>query len=264
MNSLFGQTALEAGQLDCYFALINPAQRIHNSEFEALLSPIERERYQQISAPDQRQEYLCARALLRSVLSLYGDKAPGEWLFEYDRFGKPTLSNAEGLELNFNLSQAVGVVACVVSRGQRIGIDLEYHPDGEAMLEVADNYLAPAEIEALDALPKPERVESFFRYWTLKEAYLKARGEGQSGLALDSFAFAIDEQAVAFTAPPGDEGQWYFESIRPAADYSAAIAVEGEPQTLRFFQCQPLVSVQALDGVDSLWHSLSNFPAAVG
>src|SRR5437762_2831092 len=63
----------------------------------------------------------------------------------------------------------------------------------------------PGEKRALDLMPESERVEAFFRCWTRKEAYVKARGEGLS-LPLDSFEISLapDTQTLVVTAP--DDG----------------------------------------------------------
>ena len=66
------------------------------------------------------------------------------------------------------------------------GVDVEQIRETKDLNEIAARYFSKAEYLRLLTVPEPLRTESFYRCWTMKEAYLKARGEGL-GLPLDSF-----------------------------------------------------------------------------
>ena len=96
--------------------------------------------------------------------------------------------------LQFNLSHTRGFVACAISIANAVGIDVEAvsrNPD----IEVADRFFSPREVAILRAMPPERQPETFLRFWTLKEALIKATGEGLSR-ALDSFSFASFEQRI--------------------------------------------------------------------
>ena len=84
------------------------------------------------------------------------------------------------------------------------------------------------EVTALEALPPSARFEGFFRYWTLKEAYIKALGAGLS-VALDSFAISPQSQEpVRFLrSDRGDSANWTLHTLEPAERYAAAVVTEG-------------------------------------
>jgi len=63
------------------------------------------------------------------------------------------------------------------------------------LLDLAEKYFAPSEIAALHSSQDEDRLKRFLEYWTLKEAYTKARGLGLS-VPLSQFSFAIDGEAV--------------------------------------------------------------------
>ena len=53
-------------------------------------------------------------------------------------------------------------------------------------------------------MPPAEQVTGFFRYWTLKEAYIKAVGSGLA-MSLQSFAFTLVPPRITFEAGSGDD-----------------------------------------------------------
>ena len=195
-------------------------------QFESLLADDELARYNQLRFPEHRREYLVSHALLRATLARYADIPPVDIRFQQNAFGKPELVGAGALaDLRFNMSHTHGLAFCAVTRSGDIGADVEYHTENQALLEIADHYFSPSEVDDLLALPDGERRAAFFRYWTLKESYIKSRGEGLS-LPLDSFSFLLNGQSIGFESGrephPAD---WHFFSLQPAPDYSAAVAL---------------------------------------
>src|SRR5262249_14908767 len=134
-----------------------------------------------------RREFVAGRALLRAALTRYADVPPGSWAFQNDARGKPHLV-AGSPALSFNVSHSSGVVACIVARKGRVGVDVESRARSTDPLDLAKRYFAPQEAEELMALSDGQQRRRFFEMWTLKEAYAKARGLGL-GLAFDSFTF---------------------------------------------------------------------------
>ena len=65
----------------------------------------------------------------------------------------------------------------------------------------------------------------FFRLWTLKEAYLKARGIGLS-IPLDRVVVSVDEGPPAIVALDGDDpSAWSVEAFEPGPELVGALAV---------------------------------------
>src|SRR5262249_38404375 len=150
-------------------------------------------RHRRFLFAEHRHQFLISHALLRQVLSLYVDVAPAAWVFSTTAHGKPEIAAPAGPpSLRFNLSHPPGR-ACLAARlGGEIGVDVENMQRREVGLELAERYFASDEVAHLRRLEGAERKSAFFDYWTLKEAYLKARGLGLS-LPLDAFAFSLPE-----------------------------------------------------------------------
>ena len=140
--------------------------------------------------------------------------------------GKPALHPIHQLEgIEFNISHTNGAVACGIVRGFAIGVDIEDEEGTGDGLNIAQAYFAPAEFMLLRAAPEAQRKELFLHLWTLKEAFVKALGQGLS-IALDGFAFSLSPVAISFSdARWGDPRCWQFESITCTARHRLSIAL---------------------------------------
>jgi len=191
------------------------------------LSPDERTRWARFRFPHDRRDYAAAHALLRTSLSQYADLAPGSWQFREAPGGKPQLVPADGVPpLSFNLSHTHGLVACAITNGADVGIDVEavarHVGDG-----VAERFFSPREnADIRQCASEPLRARRFIELWTLKEAYVKAIGTGLAH-ALDSIVFDVaDRESIVFLAPPGvDVAAWSFSLTMPTEHHCLAVAV---------------------------------------
>ena len=197
--------------------------------WEAWLSPEERARHRRYAFAKDRDLYLVARGMVRSVLSGYTGVPPAAWRFAADPNGKPAVAAPAGHgAFRFNLTHTDGLVACAVAVGREVGVDaedIERRGDPE---NLARHYFAAAENAQLARVPAGRRRELFFRFWTLKEAYLKARGLGLS-LPLGDFAFDLATAGPpTITFAPGlddDPRAWQFAEVRPTPRHVLALAV---------------------------------------
>ncbi len=201
---------------------------------DALLSAHERARRDRFVFERHRRQFLLAHALVRATLSHYTGVDPASWTFEENQWGRPEVASpAVPLPLRFNLSHTDGLIACAVTLARDIGVDVEDVTRRAAGLDIAERYFAEAETGALARVPEPERDRAFFDYWTLKEAYIKARGMGLA-LPLGAFAFQLTPAAhptIAFTAELDDDPRaWQFQLFRPTDTHRLALAVREPPE----------------------------------
>ena len=125
-----------------------------------------------------------AYLLLKKLLSEENITNP---LFKTGKHGKAYISNHENI--HFNLSHSGKVVLCAIS-DREVGIDIEYI-DPEIDLNIAKHYFYNSEYENI--MKAENRFEEFFKYWVLKESYMKYTGLGMN-LELDSFEIVIDDE----------------------------------------------------------------------
>ena len=203
--------------------LANPEQR---ATMLAVLSAGERERLDRFRFEGDRHLFLVAHALLRLALSRLADVDPHAWEFCAGPHGRPEIA-APRSRLRFTLSHTRALAACAITIDGDIGLDVE-NTSRRVGLEIADRFFSLREARALRRVAGPAQPARFFEYWTLKEAYLKARGLGLS-LPLDRFSVYRDRRGVwriAF-APSVDDNpsRWRFWSWRIGGVHQAALAM---------------------------------------
>ena len=239
---------LGSGDIHVWFAEPDAADSPDIIErYESLLAEDELESYQHLRTAIHQREYLVSHALLREVLSQYHEETPDFWSFERNKYGKPEVAGSYD-DIHFNIAHASGLVACVVSRAGDVGIDVERHTNGRAMLSVADHYFSPQELAYLESVSEQEKDACFYRFWTLKEAYIKAVGQGLSTPLVD-FSFNISSlNDISIEGSHGDaEQDWQFWLLQPMADHTSAVAVRGKDCTLKAFSSTPLIEFNELD-----------------
>lgn len=218
---------LPPGRIDVWLARPDDLDAAQERSCLALLSEEERGRCDRFVASGARLQYLAAHALLRLTLSRYAAVRPEDWTFGANAFGRPHVETTAGLGLHFNLSHTDGLVAVAVAADPLIGVDVESMRRAKDLEGLARSVFSGHELAAFSAGPdEAERRDLFFALWTLKEAYIKARGLGFS-LDLDSFAFDVSGPApsIRFSERcPDDPARWRFWRFRPTPDHFLAIA----------------------------------------
>jgi 4'-phosphopantetheinyl transferase len=136
-----------------------------------------------------REAFTAAHALTRAMLSEVTGKPTAAWRFAEGEYGRPELASCCAIDgLRFNISHTRGLVTCAVAY-RDVGVDVE-SADRAVDLDLADTVFAPEEALVLKSAPPALQRDLFFRLWTLKEAFIKATGEGLNR-PLGSFSFTL-------------------------------------------------------------------------
>ncbi|MBM3779931.1 MAG: 4'-phosphopantetheinyl transferase superfamily protein [Acidimicrobiia bacterium] len=198
----------------------------------SLLSAEEQTRARRFRFAEDARDYVLAHALVRESLSASPagrSVEPPAWAFGVAPGGKPFAE--PGGTPSFNLSHTRGLVACAVSEGAPVGVDVERADRLVDARAVAARYFSRAERAWLDRLDASAFATGFLTLWTLKEAFVKAVGAGLS-FPLPEAAFALDgPSTIVFHGPPAASGpSWHFALFQPTSDTRLAVAVQaGEP-----------------------------------
>lgn len=206
-----------------------------------LLDDEERARHDRFVFERDRLLFRVSHAMMREVLASYlGTRNFG---YTTGHWGRPELAEPVQPPLYFNLSHTHGLAALLVAGIPGCGVDVEGVDRLQDPLAIAEHSFAPSEVAALHALATSRQRERFFAYWTLKEAYIKARGMGLS-LSLQGFAFDLETEGsetgrdgetgetrgdtISF-APDFDDpgGPWWFQRWSPTPRHRGALALRG-------------------------------------
>ena len=183
-------------------------------QFHQWLTPEEAARRLRYRRPQDQLRFLVGRGMLRTLLQRYTGVEASRWQFELGPYGRPdaVCGDAGVAAPRFSLSHSRGTsIAAFSFDVDEVGADVEAR-DRMAHADLARRYFAPTEAEVVEQATETDRGELFLRFWTLKEAYVKAVGQGIS-LGLDTFAFSLRGQlppTVSFASPGNDPSQWHF------------------------------------------------------
>lgn len=212
--------------------------------YDALLTDEERARMARFRQPADRVRFVLGRAMARTMLSTFAPVDPRTWRFRLNSHGRPELSMTGALaRLRFNLSHTRGLVACAVALDSDVGVDVE-QIDRSLEHDVAGRFFSPREVADLRALPPDEQPRVFFDYWTLKEAYIKARGLGLA-IPLHHFSFVLRPPAepIIFFEPELDDDPSVWQFVQtcptPAHRLGLAICCGGARRPVHFHAVRP-------------------------
>jgi phosphopantetheinyl transferase len=164
----------------------------------------------------------------RQVLSRYAEVRPADWQFGLGEQGKPHLVDTS-LALDFNLSHSGDWLACAVTAGAPVGVDIEECKPGRNVMTLARRFFREEEVAALESCNDAGQGDRFYDFWTLKESAVKARG-GVLVSGLDSRGFALvfnsdpvsGHGGIALTTPDG-AGTAQYCLLDPLPGYRLAI-----------------------------------------
>ncbi|HEY3043359.1 MAG TPA: 4'-phosphopantetheinyl transferase superfamily protein [Vicinamibacterales bacterium] len=182
-------------------------------------------------SPRDRDRFISARGILRSLLGEYLGRPAAAIQFTYETAGKPALRALDhDPPIRLNVTHSGDMAAYVFARNREVGIDVEAVRSDLSVEEVAERLFSPYELAELQTLPPEQRNEAVFLCWTRKEAYVKARGSAL-GIPLDSFHVSLTpgkpERLVS-----DDSGRWLLRSFFPGEGYVGAVVVEGQDSVL--------------------------------
>ena len=183
------------------------------------LSAHEAHRLAQISAPLRRRQFLAGHWLARQALSAFARAAaPQLWGLSANAAGAPAVLGHPHLHLS--LSHSADWVVCAVSDAP-IGVDIEAPARARDWARMAATVFSEVELKDVGGLDPADKLQQFYRIWTLKEAWFKSQGEA---LALEQLA-ALHTQAMP--AGQGNARVWQPEGVTLALVASAAAQIVG-------------------------------------
>jgi len=209
-------------------------------KLDQTLSIDERSKAGRFHFEEHRRRFIARHGILRLILGCYLSVEPSAIRFCYEKNGKPRLQNAFGkTDIQFNLSHSGGLALYVFTRDHEVGVDLERIRDFPEMERIVEQFFSVKERVVFGALPISEKKETFFSWWTRKEAFMKAIGDGLS-YPLDTFDVSVapgkPAELLRILGGAKEASRWSIGKVRPAEEFAGAFVVEGGDLDVQYWQ----------------------------
>jgi phosphopantetheinyl transferase len=192
-----------------WIAFLADTGQFGESELMDCVSAAEAAQASRIADAEERRHLLVRRSFQRSFLkTVIGWQGSGAGLpMHAARDERPRCDAAPGLCLSFSSSGPLAV-ACASSGGDA-GVDVERVRPAENATALAERFFSPPEARRIASLEASLQGLEFLRYWTIKEACLKAIGKGVV-YGLDRFAIKPIGGGYAVEPPAefGNAASW--------------------------------------------------------
>lgn len=237
MNNIVYEKKLTDDQIEIWQVDFTEDMFLKLNAYFYVLSKEERCNANSFKIDYHKRFYILSRIILRLLLSKYIDIAPELINIHKNKYGKPFIKPAV---LNFNISHShqklvVGISKC------KVGIDIEYVDLNFNFSEIIDIVLSANEKKIIKKLDYPIQYRQFFRYWTQKEALLKAIGIGLN-LELHTIEIPYNNEFYSGNSYLHKIKKWYvvpFNSF--SKNYIGHIAYKNKnSKMIRYYNCNEL------------------------
>ncbi len=219
-------TPLLKGEVHLWTAsLVVGADQVNRLRSELSTPEQEKASFYKFEAVQRR--YIVSQAILKLLLAAYTGSEPSEIGYGYHTKGKPFLMN--DASLFFNMSHSHEMCVYAFSRDAEVGIDIEMIRELPDLDQLINTNITPREMKYFQNGPE-ERLHRFFQFWTFKESYLKAIGEGMR-LTPENLEFSMEQGGIIKLQSSNfgvDEEDWLFRCFTREGNYTGTLTYTGK------------------------------------
>jgi len=211
------------GEIHLWTASLIPSlERI--KKLRSVLSPEEKKRASYYKFERKQHGYIITQAVLRVLISAYLEIEPADVMLVASKKGKPFLINDPSLFFNISNSHEICVYA--FSRDAEVGIDIEKIRELPDIDQLIEKNLTSRE-KAYFRKNADHKLSLFFQFWTFKESYLKAIGEGMR-LTPENLEFSLNDGNIRLRSVTyGFEAtDWQFKRFTRDGNYTGTLTYQ--------------------------------------
>ena len=192
-----GQVTADDAHYQTYWRLLDEAEQIQAQKFKSELL---------------HKRYVENHGRLRNLLSKTLNQLPEKISIRITEHGKPYL--ADYPELAFNLSHTADRLMIATGWNCQLGVDIEIGKQRINLSGLVEKCFAEEEALYWTQLPEIQKNQAFYRFWTRKEAFVKATGYGIS-LGLNQCVINPKNPAEFLRVPDncGQASVWHVQDI---------------------------------------------------
>ena len=200
---------------------------------ESLLSEEEKIKVSFYKFDHTRLNYIVTQAVLRMLLASYLDVKPADVKMGAHKKGKPYLIHERSIF--FNISNSHDLCVFAFSCDSEVGIDIEKIRSLPDIDQLIEKNLTGRE-RAYFLKDPDHKLNWFFRFWTFKESYLKAIGEGMR-LTPENLEFLLQDGTIRLRSVNyGFDGiDWQFKEFNRAGNYTGTLTYTGKGSVIKEF-----------------------------
>lgn len=195
--------------------------QITNANFEALKRLIpgsfitKNDRFHKFQ--DRQRNLFGLLLLMRSWHNLFDESLNLENI-KTSKFNRPYLPNSP---VDFNISHSGDFVVCVLSADSRVGIDIEQ----KKKVDLNDFARTMNSDQWTEIHTSNNPLDTFFKYWSMKESVIKADGRG---LSIPLTEIILDQDRVSY-----DGNLWHLYPFKIDANHNGCVASNNEINDLQ-------------------------------
>lgn len=178
------------------------------------------------------KRYVEIHGRLRNRLAHRLNQSPEKISIKKAAQGKPYL--ADYPELAFNLSHSADRVLIAMSWSCQLGVDIELCKPRINVSGLVNKCFSEEEIAHWNQLPETQKNQEFYRYWTRKEAFVKATGHGIT-LGLNQCVVNPENPTELLRVPElcGDASAWHVLDIELGEGVCGAVVTDKKLAVIR-------------------------------
>lgn len=197
-------------------------KNVNYQEYWRILAETEKTHAAKIKNNLLQMRYVEVHGRVRSLLGQTIGQLPEKISIKKTKHGKPYLEEYPDFE--FNIAHSNDRLSLVIGWHCRLGIDVEVCKPRNNLTGLVNKCFALEEQVFWKKLPENEKKNEFYRFWTRKEAFVKATGYG---IVLGLNHCVINpENPMKFLRIPkvcGNISEWYLHDIDLGLDVCSAL-----------------------------------------
>ena len=203
-----------------------------------ILSDDEKQRADKLKIELKKKQFIVSRSVLRKVISKSIGQPHDDIAVYYGEHNKPFIKDKyNNKAIEFNVSHSEECVLIALTLGNKIGIDVEKVSPDIDHIALSKRFFSKNENDQLERISSDKKLDTFYRIWTRKEAFIKATGEGMT-CGLDKFSVSSKREAkskVVIEQEKNCNEEWYCFNLMDIDHYEAALSSNNEDIELIFY-----------------------------
>ena len=203
----------------------------------------EKKRISKFKTETLKKKQIVSKGLLKLLIAKYLNTEPQTVEFESNEYGKPFISPAiNPINLKFNISHSNRLGLYAFTTDHALGVDVEKIQELENIYDLVDLCMSDFEKRWFLKLSPGIKTDVFYKFWTVKEAFIKAVGTGFS-FPLANVELKIKSknkcELYKISDSVNSARQWRLFTFSPKLNYVASLITKASKKEIKHYNWKP-------------------------